>query len=136
MKNQLKMIKVKIKSLAEESKIIRTEERRALGRRVQPKEVQKADTFLGRDDQLRVSLWQHRTIDVRREARHALLAYAFLRGKPFTSVERIPKYRLAEPDWERVRKLVEKFGSLPGIPTVCTRDNLILWRDGKLLAAV
>lgn len=98
MKTRVKMLKVKIKSLATEAHIIRLEERRA-----------------GKDDALRCELHDHRVKDVRREQRHALLAYAFLRGVPYAKVE--PKVGrkgepefVYKPDWSRVRQLMEKFG--------------------------
>jgi hypothetical protein len=62
-------LKIKIKSLAEESRIIRKEERKC--------------KFLSR----RESLKAHRTGVVRNEQRLSLLAYAFLKGRPFSSVE-------------------------------------------------
>lgn len=92
MKTMLKMLKVKIKSLAEEARIIRLEEGRC-----------------GKDDILRGKLHDHRVKDVRREQRLSLLAYAFLRGKPLAKVE--PKSD-NPPDWSRVGKLVEKFGTV------------------------
>lgn len=54
-------------------------------------------------EQLRI----HRRTDVRGEARATLLAYAFLRGKTYKSVEPSAKN---PPNWVRVRKLVEKYG--------------------------
>lgn len=93
MKTQVKMLKVKIKSLAAEAHIIRLEERRA-GRSKYPQP-------------LRSSLREHRVGVVRSEQRLSLLAYAFLRGRPLYAVERKCK---AAPDWTRVAKLVEKFG--------------------------
>lgn len=100
MKTRIKMLKVKIKSLAAEAGIIRLEERRAR-----------------KCDQLRCELHEHRVKDVRREQRHSLLAYAFLRGVPYAKVEPkvgkegVPEY-VSRPDWVRVGKLVEKFGTV------------------------
>ena len=58
-------------SLAAEAVIIRKEERRHKG-------------------SVRSSLHNHRVVDVRREARASLLAYAFLRGKPIEQGEQNP----------------------------------------------
>lgn len=85
-------LKVKIKSLAEESRIIRLEEHRAKRH--------------GRRD-LRQSLAGHRRGIVRRESRHTLLAYAYLRIKTYRSCERVSHN---EPDWDSVRRMVEKYG--------------------------
>lgn len=88
-------IKVKLLSLAAEAKIIRTQERLARGK----------DKL-----QLRLGLAEHRRGIVRHEARHALLAYAFLRGVPYRKLE--AKVRSGnEPDWPKLRKLVDKHGS-------------------------
>ena len=91
-------LRVKIKSLATEAHIIRAEERKAVGDR-------------------RQSLHLHRTIDVRREARHALLAYAFLRHMPYRRVEvttrcdKLPFDR-PRPDWGRVATIVSNFSDI------------------------
>lgn len=61
--------RVKIKSLAEEARIIRCETKRLRG-------VPGADT-----------LRNHNVLVVRDEQRHTLLAYALLRGRPYRSVE-------------------------------------------------
>lgn len=91
MKNRIKMLKVKIKSLAEEARIIRLEERRSRAGSQQQSE-----------------LHQHRVMDVRKEQRCSLIAYAFLRGVPLAKCE--AKCRFA-PDWKRVAQIVEKFGT-------------------------
>lgn len=85
-------LKVKIKSLAAEARIIRMEERRA------------------RRTSLRCGLAEHRRGVVRREARIAQLAYGYLRGRPRSTVE--PKTRPGNaPDWKRVAGLVSRYGS-------------------------
>lgn len=138
MKTRIKMLKVKIKSLAAEARDIRLEERRACGRR--KAKARRRDMgrgwkerdpayleFRGRDDVLRYELWKHRTTDVRGEQRSSLLAYAFLRGKPRAACE--PKCA-TEPDWGRVLKLVEKFGEvLPTETKAQTADRFRAWRD-------
>lgn len=83
-------LRVKIKSLAAEAVIIKSEERRH--RRV---------------PLVRESLHLHRVRDVRREARAALLALAFLRDVPVARLEDRARTR---PVWERVESLVRKYG--------------------------
>lgn len=67
---ELGKLKIKIKSLAEEAKIIRFEEK-----------------FYPGNSFFRESLKQHRVYIVREEARHALLAYAFMRQIPYKKIE-------------------------------------------------
>ncbi|MHA1952145.1 MAG: hypothetical protein ACW987_20060 [Candidatus Thorarchaeota archaeon] len=85
-----RFLKVKIKSLAEESRIIRREEKKA-------------------ETALRNRLHEHRTYDVRRESRAALLAYGYLRGKPLSVVERGAE-RCFDID-RRAHSIVRKFGT-------------------------
>jgi hypothetical protein len=81
-------LKVKIKSLAAEAGIIRKEEKRHRG-------------------EVRSQLHQHRVLDVRREARAAILACGFLRGRDYRRMEMTPRER---PAWKRVEDLVKKYG--------------------------
>lgn len=80
-------LKVKIKSLAEEARIIRKEEHKNKFHRVE--------------------LYSHRIGIVRSEARHSLLAYGFLRGRAFSEIERNFD---DPPDWKRIEELVKKYG--------------------------
>ena len=81
-------MKIKIKSLAAEAVIIRQEERKTSG-----------DT--------RTSLHLHRTLDVRREARASLLAYAYLRDKPLETLERPGSRKV---NWPDVMRIAKQFG--------------------------
>lgn len=63
-------LKIKIMSLAAEARIIRREEHRWPG----PSDI-------------RNGLHLHRICDVRNEARASLLAYGYLRGRPYAAVE-------------------------------------------------
>lgn len=104
----IKYLKVKIKSLAEEARIIRLEEHRAKS---------KKDTFLLN------GLKQHRIGIVRYEARHSQLAYAYLRGRQYHQVESICT---TDPDWSRVEKLIKKYyGSIDS-------DHFKEWRTGNV----
>src|SRR5262245_22683307 len=88
-------LKVKLKSLAAEAKIIRAGERR-----------QAAAKGI-----LHGELYAHRTGIVRAEARHTLLAYSFLRGKTYRQIE--AKAREA-PQWVKVEAMVRKYGEAFG----------------------
>lgn len=68
----LYLLKIRIKSLAAEARIIRLEEHRAKAK--------------GQSSKLQ-HLYTHRFGVVRREARASLLAYAYLRGRAYGSVE-------------------------------------------------
>jgi hypothetical protein len=109
MKTNVKMLKVKIKSLAEEAQIIRLEEKRALARTPDGKPSKWTDPDLYQGLRL------HRVGVVRSEQRHSLLAYAFLRGVPYRKVEPKvgrkdqPKW-MSDPDWKKVGQMVERFG--------------------------
>lgn len=116
MKNQIKALKVKIKSLAEEARIIRLEERKALSG---------GEKY--RDEKLYLSLREHRIRDVRSEQRHALLAYAFLRGRRYDATERSRR----DISYSRFRDLVEKFGGLPGFKAKCELTELHQWVAAK-----
>lgn len=117
MKTQVKALKVKIKSLAAEARIIRLEEQKALGRK-KP------------DPVLYLSLRYHRTKDVRGEQRASLLAYAFVRGKAYAAAEKPAATN--PPDMVRVKKLIEKFGGQPYQPYKVADEELTAWRVGTL----
>jgi hypothetical protein len=82
-------LKVKIKSLAEEARIIRKEEMKHCNR------------FH------REGLINHRTHEVRDEARNSQVAYAIVRGKDLKTVE--PNARTS-PNWSRVKTMVDRYG--------------------------
>lgn len=85
-------LKVKVKSLAAEARIIRLEERRA-------KAQKRKDLLLG--------LQSHRRGIVRTASRSTHLAYGFLRGRPYHAMERTTR---TEPNWDAVQKMIEKYG--------------------------
>lgn len=80
-------LRVKLKSLAAEAKIIRLEE--------------------ARNKYLRHELSAHRRGTVRVAARNTLLAYAFLRGRTYKSVE--PNAH-TPPNWKEVERMVRQYG--------------------------
>lgn len=83
------MLRVKLKSLAEEARIIRREEQRTFGA-------------------LREELHRHRVDKVRKVARDTHVAYGLIRGK---AIDQIEPGRKSDPDWEAVEKMVKKYGS-------------------------
>jgi hypothetical protein len=90
MKDQRVYLKVKLKSLAAEARIIRLEE--------------------SRNKHFRNGLSYHRRTVVRQEARLTLLAYGFVRGKAYEQIEKSER----QPDWDRVKKMIEKYGVCEG----------------------
>jgi hypothetical protein len=93
-------IKVKILSLAAEAKIIRKQE-------------QKARSHGNRS--LRIGLADHRRGIVRHEARHAQLAYGFLRGMPYKKME-AKCHPGCGPDFDKVKSSIERY--------VCARREI------------
>lgn len=80
-------LKVKIKSLAAESGIIRKEENKR-----------------GHGVTLRNKLHNHRVTTVREEARYSLIAYAYMRGKKHPEH---PNSKFV--NWSRVKSIVNRF---------------------------
>lgn len=104
-------LKIKIMSLAAEARIIRAEEKKWPGEHV-----------------ARIGLHEHRIHSVRPEARHALLAYGFLRGRSYRQLERTAAQ---PPDWERVGQLIEKFG---GGGVRLLRQRFAEWQEAPVAA--
>jgi len=87
---------VKINTLAAEARIIRRKER----------SLKKGRPLAGLTLQRFESLQHHRKLTVRRETRHSLLAYAYLRGVPYRVVEQTCD---EAPNWTSVAKNVNRF---------------------------
>ena len=85
------MLRVKIKSLMEEARIIRKEEKRA------------------RFGQLREELHFHRVHLVRSEARSTHIAYGLIRGLPWERIEVSPQ---TPPNWKRIHEMLKKYGPI------------------------
>jgi hypothetical protein len=105
-------LKMKIMSLAAEARIIRREEK-------------KWPTTTN----VRWGLYSHRVAVVRPEARVALLAYAYLRGRPYVALERAP---LTPPNWEKVTAMVARFGPVPKVPV----EAITTWSEAGKEAKV
>lgn len=113
-------LKIKIKSLAAEARIIRAEELRLRDRGGElPVHL--------RD--VRSGLHLHRVNDVRREARAAQIAYAFLRGVPLAALERPGS---AEVPIKRVRELASRYGYFQDLPRKQARMAMLdRWVSGE-----
>lgn len=85
--DQRAFLRIKLKSLAAESRIIRQEERR--------------------NKRLASQLAVHRRDVVRPAARNTLLAYSFLRGRYYGDVEHLAK---VPPNWKEVERMVVQYG--------------------------
>ena len=98
-------LKIKFKSLSEEARIIKSEERKF--KRVFKNE----DQLEARREKARngfLSIRGHRLRTVRREARATHLARAFIKGMPYTSVEQ-SFAKSNEPDVYRIAEMVKKY---------------------------
>ncbi len=85
-------LRVKIKSLAAETRIIRHEERKA-------KSARNVDLLNG--------LVEHRKHTVRKATRSTLLAYGFLRNRQRRVIEATSR---TEPDWDAIEKMISRYG--------------------------
>lgn len=108
---------MKVKSLAEEARIIRREE--TLARTSW--EVQR--------------LREHRTGIVRRAMREALLAYGFIRGIAYGKMEATAS---EPPDWRNVRSMVVKYGQHSDyrqrIPEATLIEKFDAWRTPEAVS--
>lgn len=91
MNMRLVHLRIKIKSLASEARIIRAEARKLRG-------------------EAKKNLNDHRTGSLRRHARENQLAYGCLRGVPYEVMERSCHVR---PDFAHVAALAKRFGGCP-----------------------
>jgi hypothetical protein len=94
-------LKIKIKSLAAEANIIRFEAKKVNGEE-------------------RCILNEHRKNQVRKEARHSMLAYGLLRGVPYSKME--SKCNEA-PDLKKINKMVLRFRILKDNRLERVRDD-------------
>ena len=83
-------LKIKVKSLAEEARIIRKEERKVHGMR-------------------RWGLQHHRRTVVRDAARRSLVAYQFVRGRNWEASASTDPVTQAG-DWPAIKKMIQKYG--------------------------
>lgn len=96
-------LKIKFCSLAEEARIIRRMERRAL------KAIRRKPHMTKPDHPWYLKVKEHRRGTVRWHARHTHLARMFLKGTPYDKVESKCRIR---PNWDTIWKMVEKYGQI------------------------
>lgn len=97
-------LKIKVKHLAAEARIIRSEERKVTGWD-------------------RWHLQHHRKTVVRRAARDAQLAYGFARGRTYEQMEpHSDPHR--QPHWREIRKMLEKYAPEAVARFDCWRDSM------------
>ena len=123
-RNPYPYLKVKIKSLAAEAKIIRAEE-------LKFKKLHRGD------DPYREGLYLHRVNKVRREARLSLLAYQFMRGYDYASCEqfRRKENELRKPQICQIAAMVKRF--TPSSHPIETIQELVeKWISGDVAADV
>ncbi len=112
-------LKIKIKSLAEEARMIRREERKQLGYGRHLRRVDR-DARVNTPEAERWAnnpvfhthsrLHHHRVTVVRTAAREAQLAYGYLRGRPLLMVEsNLTNEFTKRPKWGQVLKLVLRY---------------------------
>ena len=85
----VRFLKIKLKALAAEAKIIRLEEARS-------------------HDDLRDKLHSHRVFAVRPEARATQLAYGFLRGRSYSQIE---GRALTLPNFGKIQSMVKRYNN-------------------------
>lgn len=122
-------LRIKRRTLAEEARIIRGYERKALAAARAANATNHADRAIiqyARYDSLR----QHRIGVVRNAARLNHLAHAYLKGTPYAKVEDPKRIRnpLADLDRKVIAKTVEKFGGATELNV--TYHSIELWMKG------
>lgn len=133
---RLAHLRIKAKSLAAEAKVVRKDEAyyRERNKSRKPHKDREGNTLtqgnpprfgVGRDTWL--SLREHRVHVLRPEARATNLARAYLRRRPYKSLE--ASYHEAA-DWDRVATLVHRFGAhRPKTKVETIKEALLAWRD-------
>lgn len=117
-------LKVRIKELANEARVIRTEESRAGSQKSYLKHKQ------GMEADYEYSIWlfnelkHHRKTVVRNAARETQIAYAFLRGKRFASIEQAPpsSHEIARL-WTQVGRMIYQYGKTERYPLPVILEN-------------
>ena len=105
-------LKMKVKSLAAESQIIRHQELKFKGKSW----CHLADPLIA-----------HRRGPLRSEARDTHVAYGFLKGRTYRQIEDNPK---TEPNWDNIARMVKKHGTKEFTETLHT------WRVEKTVKVV
>lgn len=115
------VLKIKLKSLAHEATIIRKEEQKLKRFHRSQNERTQTEVFPN-GNVIRSDLRAHRVFVVREEARHTVLAYGFIRGRTYESME---AKCFTKPNWEKVRRLIKKYGPVDFVEPACMKDGSV-----------
>ncbi len=130
----LTYLKIKIKHLALEPALVKLEEQKKR-RKLQLKRLHmildKVEPLPPYEEPwLALQLREHRLLAIRPEARSAQIAYAYLRGKAYRTVEAKAKFA---PDWKRVAELVFKYGDhAKGVTKEALVKDLTAWAEQEV----
>lgn len=149
-------LKVKIKSLADEARIIKAEERRLKPKPLKPGLRKRLSTVLAQNDldvHERASLkrrarkptanqvagfWScrdHRLNVVRPEARRTLVAYGFMRGLDYLRIENPrPENKLTNDDWGAIKSMVVRHAPRAVKDRVAVESKFDIWMTKSLQA--
>lgn len=106
-------LKIKLISLGYESRAIRRIEQKLKNAARNPKLAHLGDE--------RLSLYNHRK-ELSAHSRNTLLAYGFLKGKPYLSIE---NKRYSNPNWLEISRMAAKYG--PG-GNVINKQDFETWK--------
>jgi hypothetical protein len=100
-------LKIKVKSLTMESRIIRHAEQhnKKVWRQLEAKQIKPFSVEGLKSEHHR--LYKHRIQDVRIESRAAQLAYAYMRNKPYANTEK--PIRKVKPPLQKIAEIVSRF---------------------------
>ncbi len=127
---------IKIRSLAEEAKIIWTYEQKLIG---QARECDNlADKGSNRIAELRkhatvhrseyLNIRNHRRVVVRNASRSTLLAYGYINGRRYREIE---FWSRTEPNWTDVERMIRKYGKFDQATFDKWKDEPPLKQEGK-----
>lgn len=116
-------LKIKEKTLAEETRIIRKEERKAVDSFVNAQNVGKTKAAFKHLSKFN-DLYDHRVNVVRKEARATHLARAYIKGLPYAAVEKVGSMDSYEIGYYagRIFNMVSKYDSKKA-----DRDTIFNW---------
>lgn len=110
-------LRIKLLSLASEAKHIRRWERRLLAAARSGKAPDAKDRFW--------SIRNHRKDDIAPEARATVLAFGFLRGRPYKTME---QRRYSDPNWSQILRMATEYGATEGTRLTFTDEDWKAWR--------
>jgi len=133
--SKIEHLQIKIESLAEEARIIKSHERKRLGQARRCLKGQRSDYANTHYSQYQ-GLREHRIRAVRREIRDSLIAYAFIRGRSYRNAEPINKKGKEAPRWRNVIDIIGRFSNKfkpllrdpGGDPAAAAINEVFAWR--------